>query len=104
MIREDLVQVIADSSGTGYGAYRDDIVLAGKTGTAEIKMSQEDTSGTELGWFAVFTPEAADEDSLLLVTMVEDVKGRQGSGYVVDHTRQVLDGYLSGTGLGLNRG
>lgn len=104
VIREDLVQVIADSSGTGYGAYRDDIVLAGKTGTAEIKMSQEDTNGTELGWFAVFTPEAADEDSLLLVTMVEDVKGRQGSGYVVDHTRQVLDGYLPGTGLGLNRG
>ena len=33
----------------GYAAHRDDILLAGKTGTAEIKASKEDTSGTELG-------------------------------------------------------
>lgn len=97
IIEEDLIQVIADSSGTGYGAYREDLVLAGKTGTAEIKMSQEDTTGTELGWFAVFTPDAAAEDSLLLITMVEDVKDRQGSGYVVDNTRQVLEAYFNGT-------
>ena len=30
------------------------VTLAGKTGTAEIKESQEDTEGTELGWFAVY--------------------------------------------------
>ena len=36
---------------------RDDILLAGKTGTAEIKASTDDTSGTELGWFAIFTAE-----------------------------------------------
>ncbi len=38
-----------DSHGTGYAAHREDILLAGKTGTAEIKVSKEDTSGTELG-------------------------------------------------------
>ena len=44
-----------DSHGTGYAAHREDILLAGKTGTAEIKVLKEDTSGTELGWFAIFT-------------------------------------------------
>lgn len=29
-----------DSHGTGYAAHRDDVVLAGKTGTAEIKASK----------------------------------------------------------------
>ena len=29
--------------------------LAGKTGTAELKATKEDTSGTEIGWFTVFT-------------------------------------------------
>lgn len=33
------------------------MILAGKTGTAEIKESQSDTTGTELGWFAVMTPD-----------------------------------------------
>lgn len=64
--------------------------LAGKTGTAEIKASKEDKSGTELGWFVVFTPNAAKEESFCLVTMTEDVKNRGGSGYVVDKTRNIL--------------
>lgn len=50
-------------NGTGYAARREDVVLAGKTGTAEIKASKEDTSGTELEWFSIFTAEktAIDE-------------------------------------------
>ena len=51
-----LVKVVNDPNGTGYSAYMEDVVLAGKTGTAEIKATQDDSSGTELGWFAVFTP------------------------------------------------
>ena len=46
-------KVVNDSNGTGYAAHRDDILLAGKTGTAEIKTSKDDISGTELGWFAI---------------------------------------------------
>ena len=53
-VLEGTKKVVNDSHGTGYAAHRDDIVLAGKTGTAEIKASKDDTSGTELGWFAVF--------------------------------------------------
>lgn len=50
-IQEAMTQVIASKHGTGHSAYREDILLAGKTGTAEIKQDKEDKSGTELGWF-----------------------------------------------------
>lgn len=95
-IREDLIQVVEDGAGTGHGVYREDMPLAGKTGTAEIKLDQQDTTGTELGWFVVFSTEVPEEDRFLLLTMVEDVKGRNGSGYVVENTRQVLEGWPSG--------
>ena len=87
--------VVNDSHGTGYAAHRDDIVLAGKTGTAEIKASKDDTSGTELGWFAVFTAEETVERPILIISMVEDVKGRGGSGYVVKKDSLVLEEWFS---------
>jgi len=54
-IKEDLINAIADENGTGHAIYHDNVILAGKTGTAEIKQSQSDTTGTELGWFTVMT-------------------------------------------------
>ena len=92
-IKEDLINVIADEKGTGHAIYHDSIALAGKTGTAEIKQSQSDTTGTELGWFTVMTTDS--KQPLLITTMVEDVKNRGGSGYVVEHTKTPLDLYLS---------
>ena len=92
-IKEDLINVIADEKGTGHSIYHDNVALAGKTGTAEIKQSQSDTSGTELGWFTVMTID--EKQPLLITTMVEDVKNRGGSGYVVEHTKTPLDLYLS---------
>ena len=59
-----------DSHGTGYAVHRDDIVLAGKTGTAEIKASKDDTSGTELGWFAIYSTEETVEHPILIISMV----------------------------------
>ena len=88
-IKEDLINVIADEKGTGHAIYRDNVILAGKTGTAEIKQSQSDTTGTELGWFTVMTTDS--KQPLLITTMVEDVKDRGGSGYVVEHTKTPLD-------------
>ncbi|MDE7324383.1 MAG: penicillin-binding transpeptidase domain-containing protein [Lachnospiraceae bacterium] len=95
IVLEGLKKVVNDSHGTGYAAHREDILLAGKTGTAEIKVSKEDTSGTELGWFAIFTPERTEENPVLIVSMVEDVKGRGGSGYVVGKDKQVLESWLN---------
>ena len=96
LVLEGLKKVINDSHGTGYAAHREDVLLAGKTGTAEIKASKEDTSGTELGWFSVFTAESTAEHPILIVSMVEDVKGRGGSGYVVGKEKEVMESWFSG--------
>ena len=92
-IKEDLINVIADENGTGHSIYHENIQLAGKTGTAEIKQSQSDTTGSELGWFTVMTTDP--KRPILMTTVVEDVKDRGGSGYVVEHTKTPLDSYLS---------
>ena len=93
-VKTALEKVVNTPEGTGYGAHREDLALAGKTGTAEIKADQNDTTGTELGWFGVFTEDAAAQKPVLLMSMVEDVKDRGGSGYVVDKSAAVLQGYL----------
>ena len=89
-VKQDMVQVIEDAGGTGHGAYTAGVTLAGKTGTAEIKASQDDTTGTELGWFTVFPTEADAQNSWLTVTMVEDV-GESGSTYVVNKAKKIID-------------
>lgn len=94
-VMEGLTGVVNDPNDTGYAAHRDDILFAGKTGTAELKESQEDTSGTEIGWFAVFTADKNVETPILMLSMVENVKGIGGSGYVVSKDKAVLDQYFA---------
>ena len=86
-INKALEQVIQNPQGTGHGAALSSKKLAGKTGTAEIKASQTDTSGTELGWFCVYSQA---KNGKLMVTMVEDVKERGGSAYVVRKSTKIL--------------
>ena len=93
-VLDGLKKVVNNPNGTGYAAHRGDVVLAGKTGTAEIKENKEDTSGTELGWFAVFTTDKNMANPILIVSMVEDVKGRGGSGYVVEKDKAVLEKWI----------
>lgn len=95
-VLDGMKQVISDPEGTGHALFREDAVLAGKTGTAEIKASKEDSTGTELGWMAVFTAERNAEHPVLIVSMTEDVKGRGGSGYVVNKEKEILDGWFEG--------
>lgn len=93
-ILEGLKKVVNDPHGTGYFAHREDMVLAGKTGTAEIKASKADNSGTELGWFAAFTTKPDIENPILIVSVAEDVKEIGGSGYVVRKVKNILDRYF----------
>jgi penicillin-binding protein len=95
-IRTALEKAVNSPNGTGYAAHRDDVTLAGKTGTAEIKASKDDTTGTEIGWFGVFTTDANTSTPIMLLSMVEDVKDRGGSGYVVQKDKAVLDAYING--------
>lgn len=98
-VLEGTKKVVNDSNGTGYAAHREDILLAGKTGTAEIKASKDDTSGTELGWFAICTAEKGAERPILMISMVEDVEERGGSGYVVKRDSLVLEEWFSVQGI-----
>ena len=93
-VEDGMKAVIHSEHGTGHAAMRSDITLAGKTGTAEIKASKEDTSGTELGWFAVYTADGNIQNPVLMVSMVEDVKNAGGSGLVVRKSRDVLAAYI----------
>lgn len=90
-IRNDLIQVVENPAGTGHEAQIDGLSIAGKTGTAEIKTSQEDTSGTELGWFNAFTADPSSAQQLMVISMVEDVKHRGGSHYVVPKVKTVFE-------------
>ncbi|KHD35447.1 Pbp [Clostridium acetobutylicum] len=86
-IINDLTQVVSNPEGTGHGAYMPDLPLAGKTGTAEIKKSQTDTTGTENGWFIAVNP---SNPKLLVLEMYENVKGKGGSGYVVPNVKSIF--------------
>ncbi|MDQ0229464.1 penicillin-binding transpeptidase domain-containing protein [Metabacillus malikii] len=83
----DLEQVVHNPNGTGYEPVVKGIQLAGKTGTAELKQSKSDESGTENGWFVAVN---TNDPSLLIAMMVEDVKGRGGSHHVVPKVKQVF--------------
>lgn len=93
LIQEDMIAVVESPGGTGRSGKIDGITIAAKTGTAEIKASQDDTTGTELGWFAAVTTSKEDKDSLMILTMVEDVKGRGGSHYVIPTVKKAFEEY-----------
>ncbi|MGN0465155.1 MAG: penicillin-binding transpeptidase domain-containing protein [Lachnospiraceae bacterium] len=95
ILKEDLIQVVQNVNGTGHGAKIYGKTVGGKTGTAELKMTQEDETGTELGWFNAFSldPYGDGSNDILVISMVEDVKGRGGSGYVVPRVRNILANY-----------
>lgn len=88
-IRDDLIQVI--ERGTGTEAKISGKTLAGKTGTAEIKQSKEDQIGTELGWFTLFTADESSSNPFLVISMVEDVKDRGGSHYVIPKVKMLFE-------------
>jgi len=69
--------------GTGRPARSPERIFAGKTGTAELKLSQDDEDGIELGWFVLMTADEGEAHPLLVVSMVEGVENRGGSGYVI---------------------
>jgi penicillin-binding protein 3 len=88
MIREDLVQVVANPKGTAHkDAFMKELPLSGKTGTAELKTSLDDKNGKELGWFVGYNTQ---NPSLLVSMMIEDVKKRGGSHYVTPKVKNIF--------------
>lgn len=87
-----LVDVVNSPEGTGRAAVLENKLIAGKTGTAEIKQSKDDTTGTEVGWFVGMNGEK-DDNPIILVMVIEDVKGRGGSFYVAEKAGECLEYY-----------
>lgn len=89
IIENDLIQVV--ENGTATDMKIDGITIAGKTGTAELKTSQEDTESGTLGWFNCYTINRQGGD-LLIVSMVENVQDNAdgGSHYLIKKIRNLL--------------
>ncbi len=84
ILKQDLVQVV--EKGTAKECKIEGRIIAGKTGTAEIKESQDDNNGNEIGWFNSF-----DEDGHLIISMVQNAKDLGGSHYVVKKVRNIYE-------------
>ena len=90
ILLNNLVEVIENENGTGRDARINGIKLAGKTGTAEFKLTQED-KGKENGWFVAMD---VDDPKIVISTMIENVEGRGGSGFVVPKVKNIMEYYL----------
>ena len=66
--------------------------VAGKSGTAEIKASQDDSNGTENGWFVSTDP---DSSKISISMIIENVKDRGGSHVTIPKVRNVMEYYLN---------
>jgi len=90
ILLKDLSQVVQNPNGTGFKPTVA-LPMAGKTGTAELKKSRDDASAEENGWFVAFN---TDNPRLLIGMMIEDVKNKGGSHYVVPRVKQAMVDYL----------
>ena len=70
-IKEGMIQVVENPEGTGHDAKVKGVTIAGKTGTAELKLSKDD-EGDTLGWFNCFNVGESVEDSILAVGMAKN--------------------------------
>lgn len=87
-----MLAVVENPAGTAYTKDGSDHRLLGKTGTAELKQSLEDESAEENGWFVALN---VDEPRLAIAMMIEDVKTRGGSHYVVPLVKKAMDEALA---------
>lgn len=94
IVKQDMIEIVNNPAGTGHQAKTPGLTIAGKTGTAELKLSQDDMTGTEIGWFIGMTTNKKPSN-LLVVAMAEDVKNRGGSHYVVPKVKRALETVLN---------
>ncbi|HBP37490.1 MAG TPA: penicillin-binding transpeptidase domain-containing protein [Clostridiales bacterium] len=88
LLADALLQVIENPAGTGYSRIAAQTRMLGKTGTAELKTSLTDDQAEENGWFVAMN---VDRPRLTIAMMIEDVKDRHGSHYVVPLVKAAMD-------------
>ena len=89
IVKDALIQVV--ETGTATDMKMPGLTIAGKTGTAELKTSSEDTESGTLGWFDCFTTNR-QEGNLLIVGMVENTQNNSsgGSHYIINKIKNIL--------------
>lgn len=90
IISDDLVQVVSAPDGSCHDAAISGEVIAGKTGTPELKTSLTDKEQKMNGWFVGYRQ---DNPKILAVMMVEDVGKRGESHYVVPKVRKLIEDF-----------
>ena len=90
-VKNALEKVIESPNGTASDAKIAGLNMIGKTGTAELKKTKDDTESGTLGWFNCITLNRT-EGNLLIVGMVENTQNNSsgGSHYVISKIKQVL--------------
>lgn len=86
IVNKAMIQVVADSNGTGADAKVSGKQIAGKTGTSELKKSKDEL-GQENGFFVAYDSGNPD---LLVAMLIENVEGRGGSKLVVSKVKQLF--------------
>ena len=92
-IENDLIQVVESPEGTANDMKISGTTIAGKTGTAELKTSSEDTESGTLGWFDCYTINRQDGTDMLIVSMVENIQDNSdgGSHYLIKKIRTLFN-------------
>ena len=92
IIENDLIQVVENPEGTANDMKIEGTTIAGKTGTAELKSSSDDTQSGTLGWFNCYTIDRANGSDMLIVSMVENVQDNSdgGSHYLIKKIRTLF--------------
>lgn len=86
-MNEYLRKVVTE--GTATVIKNEDIKMAGKTGTAELKLTK-DSKGHENGWFVGYP---IDEDDILIAMIMEEVEGMGTSSFVAKNVTEVIKNY-----------
>ena len=91
-IKDTLIQTIENKEGNANDMKISGLTIAGKTGTAELKTSSEDTESGTLGWFDCFTVNKSDGNDWLIISMVENTQNNAdgGSHYLIKKIRTLF--------------
>lgn len=84
-LMEDILRKVV-TDGTANKANDDKLAISGKTGTAELKKSQ-DEDGEENSWFVGYPTE---EQDILIAMLIENSKELGTSGYAAEKVKELL--------------